>query len=789
MSLIDQPVPNLFGGVSQQPALSRFSNQLELQENSVADPVLGLAKRPPTEHIKKLMGTSADRPATFIIKRDETSRYLAVISGGVVKVFDLVTGTEKTVTNNAPVYLDTVADPAVSLRALTVADYTFIMNREITVSKKASTKSPSRPYEALIFVRAGNYGRAYSIDVREPSGTGLGAGFRQTPDGSTAAMTSDIDTQAIATHLASTLTTTLSGKGFTITQYGSLIYLSRATDFKLTAEDGQGRNALRVYKGEVQRFTDLPDAGVDGFTIQVTGDPSTTYDNHWVRYNGSTWEETIAPLSDLALDPATMPVALVRNPDDTFEVIELPLVDRKVGDDESNPFPSFTGLPLRGMFLFKNRLGFLADENVILSKTGDYFNFFRTTVTELLDDDPIDVVVEDASGDGSEVSLLENAVAFDNSLVLFARNAQYSLQSEGPLTPTSASIIPVTAYETSSACRPVGAGKFVYFVFNREGASGVREMNSETVTRRKDAPDATAHVPAYLPGNIRYLASSSLESLLVAVPQSGNALYAYDYLWSNDGSEKLQASWGKWTFHADDDIVSFNFVDNVGYLVIKRADGYHLERMRFTPNLKDTGLSYFTHLDRRAAGTKSYSAVTGLTTITLPWQVPAEVQVVTGYSATSLHAPGKIIPVVSRSGYTLTISGDKTAWSLVVGIPYTQRFSPTRPIYMAQSSSGTVANTEANLKVRDYSLDYSGTGYFTATFSPRYRGEYTKTFTGLILGATPTDIPTLDDGTFRLKTQCDTLYWQLLVENDSPFPSRFLAASWRGVIASRSQRV
>ena len=50
--------------------------------------------------------------------------------------------------------------------------------------------------------------------------------------------------------------------------------------------------------------------------------------------------------------------------------------NRTCGDLDTAPDPSFIGFPINDVFIFKNRLGFLADENVILSQTKEFFNFF-----------------------------------------------------------------------------------------------------------------------------------------------------------------------------------------------------------------------------------------------------------------------------------------------------------------------------------------------------------------------------------------------------------------------------
>ena len=71
MTLITNEVPNMVGGVSQQPDSMRLINQCEAQENAVSNTVEGLTKRPPTEHIKELLDNPNDNLFT-----PTTSRFL-----------------------------------------------------------------------------------------------------------------------------------------------------------------------------------------------------------------------------------------------------------------------------------------------------------------------------------------------------------------------------------------------------------------------------------------------------------------------------------------------------------------------------------------------------------------------------------------------------------------------------------------------------------------------------------------------------------------------------------------
>lgn len=138
MPLISSTIPNLINGVSQQPPALRLASQAEAVVNCMASPVEGLKKRPPLEHIGKLFAGSAgtNRPFTTIVDRDGTIQYLVFIQDGDIKVFGL-DGSTKTVNKpNGTGYLDisNSADPSDKFRVASVADYTFIANREKTVT-------------------------------------------------------------------------------------------------------------------------------------------------------------------------------------------------------------------------------------------------------------------------------------------------------------------------------------------------------------------------------------------------------------------------------------------------------------------------------------------------------------------------------------------------------------------------------------------------------------------------------------------------------------------------------
>ena len=152
---------------------------------------------------------------------------------------------------------------------------------------------------------------------------------------------------------------------------------------------------------------------------------------------------------------------------------------RQVGEDETNPFPSFFNLAtgnegdrkISDIFFFKNRLGFLSEGSVIMSEAGEYFNFFRTTVRSLLDSDPIDINVA-----SKRVTKLSSAVAFQENLILFGERGQFVLRGGDLLTPKTVSVTPITNYDNDTSTPPLELGSYLYFPFNRGSFTGIQTL-------------------------------------------------------------------------------------------------------------------------------------------------------------------------------------------------------------------------------------------------------------------------------------------------------------------------
>ena len=145
MGLISQTIANIKGGMSQQPDALRFPEQGALQVNGWSSETTGLQKRPPLIHVKKLAnkGDFGTKPFIHFINRDEVEQYYVVLTGTKIRVFD-VKGKEYEVRLGSSATYIKSENPRDSFKLLTVADYTFICNNNIS-GKRGPPPLPFHP--------------------------------------------------------------------------------------------------------------------------------------------------------------------------------------------------------------------------------------------------------------------------------------------------------------------------------------------------------------------------------------------------------------------------------------------------------------------------------------------------------------------------------------------------------------------------------------------------------------------------------------------------------------------
>jgi hypothetical protein len=779
--IISGSIPNFINGVSQQPFALRLASQAEEQINAYSSIVEGLTKRPPTRFVAKLLDSAPDDAFIHIINRDLAEKYVVLAYNNDLKVYDF-DGVEKTV--NFPNGKGYLYSPKANFGAVTVADYTFFLNKDGKTAMTAET-IPARSPEAIVYVRQGNYATTYRLVVG-------GVVVEHT--------TSTTDPNGIqTTAIAMTLGVALNGSAAPATcqVVGSTIYIvpkAPATDFTIRVEDTMGNTAMLGIKDKTQSFANLPAKAYSGFQVEVTGSAGNDYDNYYLRYDATgtdgwdgVWREIAQPGRKIAIDPATMPYTLIREADGTFTFKQATWDKCEAGDSKTNPQPSFIGKPLSDMFFFRNRLGFVADENVIMSKNGYFFDFFRDTATALLDTDPIDVAVSHV-----KVSILRHAVPFNESLLLFSDQTQFLLSGEGILSPATVSINATTEFETSNIAKPVGAASFIYFTTRKGGFSGIREFYVDGQTRTNSANDITAHVPKYIPGNITKLTASTNEDVLLALADGEkNSIFVYKYYYA--GQEKVQSSMSRWSFPATTEVLDAQFIESTCWVVVRDRGVTQLLRMDIAPGITEVDMEYTIHLDSRVTSDMITRVVetplTGTTTtFTMPYPVAdlPDLQVV-ALADDNTYKPGAVVPILSKDGSTVTVRGDVD--KAVIGRSYCMSFLFS-PLILRQEApgGGQMANTQGRLQLRRMIMNYADTGYFRVEVTPLGRQAFINEFTGRVIGSNTNrlGLPSIATGSFRFPILGQNMNVSIILKNDSPFPSRILNADWEAMYTVRT---
>lgn len=795
MALISQSIPNLVNGISQQPPAYRLPTQGQEQENGLSSVVDGLSKRPCTEHVASLGDVPSINDA-FIhtARRDESEAYNIIIyddeGTGVIKVYDQE-GVEKTVTvetTTAQDYIDGLSNPKEDLVAVSIADYNYILNKNVTVGMTEDTTEDRLP-DGIVYIKDCDYSSTFYIKITKGSTERyLGFKTKSATQDTTAAVhlaESGASTDVIANHFydffrnAFATSTYYEGYSYSsaglpsnmgVSLVGSVIYFYNTngdtTDFEIEVNDSFGGEHVKPYKDKTASFTKLPPMAPDGFRIMVNGENDKGQDDYWVVYEGEVWEETVAPSLLYKLDGATMPMTLRKDEYGNFHFEETVWAERKVGDDLTNPTPSFIDYQLSDIFFYKDRLGFLSDENVIFSRSGSYeaYDFFRKTTLTIVDSDPIDIAVS-----SNKVSLLKHAVPFSDSLLLFSELTQFKLTSDTILTPETVSIANTTEFEASLIAKPQPIGKFVYFASRRGEFGSLWEYFIESDTDSNDAIEVTSHVPSYIEGEIFNIQASTNDSMLVVQSEEDlSTLYVYRFYWA--GTDKVQSAWSKWTFGGD--ILNCEFNKSELNLIVRYDDGLCLEKIRLTEDDAKVYTDTFSvHLDRRFVITDS------------EWEAP--------------YTDERIVYVTSRGeviseamiDYNLT-----QGYVIFAGIPYTFRYRFSQP-FIKNNNQPVLSGS---LRLKNYAVYYSNTAYFKAKVVPLKRiasgtGEtsYDKEFNGRIVGllSNAIDSPPTETGLFRIAvlSRADSVAIEL--ENDSHFPCVFQGVDWEANYDIRSQRL
>tara|TARA_Y100001949_G_scaffold33157_1_gene26229 strand:+ start:1198 stop:3654 length:2457 start_codon:yes stop_codon:yes gene_type:complete len=817
MAVISRAIPTLLRGISQSSDALKQADHADIQDNADSNPVLGLTKRSGSQFLATISNSTLGNVHIQTINRDATEQYVAVFSNGNVKVFEL-DGTELTVHKpDGTSYLNT-SNPRSVMKTVTIADFTFVVNTSITPAMdSALSNSASNITQAIIFINQATSKTTYSVTVDGVTVTDDTTG------------NDPLSTDTVANDLAGGLNSGLTG--FTIARNGPVIHIKKndGSDFSIDGNDSQGNTKMTIIKDTVQQFTDLPNVSPNGYVVEVAGDESTDFDNYYVKFttnNGNAfeegqWSETVEAGIPFKFNYDTMPHVLIRQADGNFrfarvdgdsytasgQSFNLPKWgERIVGDLVSAPDPSFIGNKINNVFFFRNRLGFLAGDNVILSTVSEFFNFFPETVISVLDTEPIDVAASH-----TKVAILKHAVTMGEKLILFSEQTQFVLSSSADnLTPSTANVLVQTEFESNAAAQPVGSGSSIYFLTKKGSFAGIREYIIAGNQQIQDAANTTIHVPRLIPSGIFKMAVSNNQDILVLLgTENPNKLYVNRWLYG-EGFTKALNAWFTFTINSNRSILNIDFIGTDLIMVIQEANGVTLEKIPFETNFREPNAEFEYHLDHKVTEATSgvsvaYNSSTGISTFTVPYRLRADMNIVgrylaSGETSTFVDAQGNTKTLVSGqaltttnatngSTSTITATGDFRNSKFIIGEPYEMhyRFSQQR---LTQGGGGATELISGRLQIHHFYIKYEDSGFFQVEVTPENRDTSLHKFTGRLLGAASASIGqiNLDTGTFKVPIMSKSDRVDIDIKNNTFLPTLLASAEYEGVFHMRSRR-
>jgi len=679
------------------------------------------------------------------------------------------------ITSNTGAYLNG-AEPD-DIEVLTLNDVTFVLNKKKEVAMTTSVEN-ALPNEAFVVINVVAYKTSYTV-ILDVAGT-LTTITHTTPD---VTSSSAVDANSIA----SDLTTQINNlTGFTAVQVGPGIYISSTSAFGVETRGGSQQDSLYSFQSSLPTVSRLPIQAKNGYKLKLINTAEIEVDDQWVRFetsNGQTygagaWVESRAPGMQYELDPSTLPHRLTREATGNFSFRPVVWNDRLVGNDPNNEnLPSFVGNTINSMFIFRNRFGFLSNDNVVLSKAGDFFNFFETSASVPTADDPIDI-----SATSTRPVTLNHAQATSAGLAVFGENDQFLMSTDSDiLSPTSAKVDKLSSFECDPDVTPISVGTSTAFLSKTPLYTHLFELFEVSREQPPVTRDTTQTLAEFIPESIDSLVASPGLSILSLATKGSSDVYQYRFLQS--GNERLVETWYRWSLTGT---LLDQFFDNSTYFAVV-YDGTRAYVMSFEMNqASDAGVLTLksgektdTCLDLWSDDINiSYNSSTDVSTLTLPIFRTGDTRI----ALVNTTDGSLLYPTVSLNSNTCTVAGDLRGQSLISGFTYNMRIDlPKLYVYKQESSSSVNQDSTSNLVIHrlkfstglsgpiDYKLSITGIPDWSNSVNVTLPDQYNLDDVNMLPSATH-NVPVYQRNENVL----------VRIEGDTPFPISLLGYTWEG---------
>ena len=403
-----------------------------------------------------------------------------------------------------------------------------------------------------------------------------------------------------------------------------------------------------------------------------------------------------------------------------------PWDDRGVGDDLTNPKPSFVGNKINKIFFFRNRIGLLSRENVILSRVNDFHNFWAKTAFTIANADPIDL-----QSTSTYPTELFDAIEVNAGLLMYSASQQFLLKTdEAQMTPETAIVAYLSSYAFNEKTEPFNMGTTAGWLNSTAKRTRFHEMAGVRRNGEPQVLEQSKVISKLFPDDITLVAESTENEMVLFASENSNEVWGYKYY--TQGEQRIQSAWFRWelagtvTFHC--------MLDDVYYAVLKNGSVYTLQSFDIkkatdTLTVGTSPSEFLIHLDTRkeiSSGSLTYTGSSDKTSMTKPAGYDNS-----GQLAVFCKTAGSNIGRFSKA----TVNGSNIEWTgnwsgidIVLGYLYEMEVElPTIFITKVEGQQVT-SDTRGSLIVHRVNFSFGAVGLIDVTLKRKGRPDYNKSY-------------------------------------------------------------
>ena len=600
----------------------------------------------------------------------------------------------------------------------------------------------------------------------------------------------DADTAVTADTILGGLLSALPS-GVTGTIIGTGLYLSSTSEFNVEVVE---EDLMRVMQSSVNDVTKLPNQCKHGYIVKVANSRMADEDDYYLRFDGEnnrdgngSWSECAKP--GIAKSLTNMPVVIQRTATTTFTVKQFTYQDRFVGDDVTNPLPTFVGQRINKVLFFRNRLALLSGENVITSRPGTLGtpDFFVESALTVSASDPIDI-----SAASMFPSELFDGIEINTGLLVFSTNQQFLLSSDDTvLNPDTAKLRSVATFNYNKNIAPISLGTTVAYVDNSNKFSRFNEMANVAREGEPSVVEVSKIVPTLLPKNIDLLTNSRENSIVLLGKTGSDIVFGYKYL--NVADKRQQAAWFRWKLNNP---LVYHFIIDDEYFFLD--SDYYLQSIKLIQSDNDPSTSidnvdFLLHVDNHTTvsggnfdsttNLTTFSGVSWLNTVTSP-----------NHELVVIDEGGTPAPTVDQGRYgkctvngtSFTVPGNWQGDTLTIGYlyPYQVKF----PTFYPTKASGekTAADVNSSLVLHRLKLHFGKVGLYQTTLERVGKPNYTEVYESPIMDIyNASRAPYLEEHIQTVPVYERNTNVEVTLESSHPAPATLRALSWEGDYSPR----